>query len=266
VGGGADPDPNPSTIDEGYRQQYDKYVLRNKRLYDSLFQSGMNEPNFMAARDFARDCVDALGAMQKMLAEPQATQLAAVLDNYRRLYDGLASNHNIVTSQQLDSWSKEVRNFSPSKVTLVNSIPPTVNNNPPPQQNPPVVKNNPPPQNPNPNPVNPPPQMTNGGKTPDWVAYMAWERLHTELEDKWTKAEDCKPTYERLMDVMQLMQNNVPKEKLSRLITYTDYYQRLYEDTRGFKEVPKGANKQNVLDDLHAVASGMKLYFNPDRK
>lgn len=256
LGGGSEPDPNPKSVDEGYAGQYNKFMMRHRKLQEALFSSGMNEPNFVIAREWARDCVDALGAMQKMLAEPQATELGGILENYRGVYDGVARNRNPVSSFQLDNWSREVRRYSPGSVTLKAVLPPTVDGSVPPT---------PPQPHPQPQPT-PTPTPIPGGKVPDWLSFKAWDSLHAELEDKWNKAEDCKFTYERLVEVLQLMQASVPKEKLSRLVTYTDYYQKLFEDTKGFKEVPRGATKQNVLDDLKAVSSGMRLYFNPERR
>lgn len=266
IGGGGEPNPNPTNADEAYSDQYDKFMIRNRKLVEALFESGMNGPNYVLARTWARDVVDALSTMQKMLQEPHASELGPILESYRNVYDHVQRNRTVATRQQLDRWSVEVRRFSPDKVMVkaeslehVKALQPVA---PPP---PPVS-----PQNPAPmpqTPANPSPSpATNGHATPDFVTYWAWERLHAELENKWMNGEEAKVTFERLMDVMKLMQNSVPKERLSRLITYTDYYQKLHEDTKGFKEVPPRATKQNVLDDLKAVSSGMKLYFNPDKK
>lgn len=266
IGGGGDPNPNPSNADDAYADQYDKFMLRNHKLTQALYESGSNEPNYVLARGWAKDVVDALSTMQKMLQEPHASELGPILESYRNVYDHVQRNRSVATRAQLDRWSVEVRRFSPDKVMVkadsleqVKAIQPQ---NPTPV-NPKVTPQNPTPVTPV--PVTPPP-TTNGHATPDFVTYWAWERLHTELETKWMNGEDAKLTFERLMDVLKLMQNNVPKERLSRMITYTDYYQKLHEDTKGFKEVPPRATKQNVLDDLKAVASGMKLYFNPDKK
>jgi hypothetical protein len=267
IGGGGDPNPNPSNADDAYADQYDRYMIRNRKLVEALYESGMNGPNYVLARGWAKDVVDALSTMQKMLQEPHASELGPILESYRNVYDHVQRNRSVATRQQLDRWSVEVRRFAPDKVTIKPESLQEVKALQPQDPNPkPVTPQQPKPVMPAPvTPTNPPP-TTNGHATPDFVTYWAWERLHAELEAKWMNGEDAKLTFERLMDVMKLMQNNVPKERLSRMITYTDYYQKLHEDTKGFKEVPPRATKQNVLDDLKAVSSGMKLYFNPDKK
>lgn len=237
---------NPATPQEAYAAQLDLFQARSARMRQLIFHSP-SQPDLITAAAYCQEALAALEEMKKLTGVPTSVELQLPIDRYRRLLSAVKGSQPMGTELEIESWEQDVKKrFGPNQVTLASA-----------------GKVEPVPANGgavSPSTTSPPSEVV-----PAWVSYYAWKSLHRELEARWTGAEDCQETLDRLYQVLSLLGAASTPEKASKVVVYTDFYRRLQEETRGFRDVPKGGTKDTVLNELRAVAGGIELNFKPSR-
>jgi hypothetical protein len=253
--------PSPTGTSEGaYREAYDLYLGAHRMLMNNLFKT--HPPNFAGAQHSAERCVYELLRMQSLLTEPQRGEIGAIVAKYQNAAKRLSGRASIGTDAQVSDWEHVVRrDFVFHKVTLASSAPPPPGPDPGPGPGP--APASPPPVAQPPTPAPPPPSK---GSAPQWLYFSAWEQLHAQLRAKWTAGEDCGPTFDRLIDTLERYRAVLAGDRGVKLETYIDSYRAAHKATSGFRQLPPGGTREDVLNDIKALESALRLYCTPQDK
>lgn len=248
--------PSPAgTPEAAYRAAYDLYLGAHRMLINNLFKT--HPPNFEGAQHAAERCAYELSRMQSLLAEPQRAQIGAVIAKYQNASRRLSRRSDIGTDAQVSDWEHVIRrDFVFHRVTLLEAGAPV---SPQPQSSVSAAAS---PSSPS--PIAPPPPTQPPAKAaPDWLYFSAWEQLQAELRAKWSSGENCGPTFDRLIDTLERYQAALGGNRAVKLGAYIDAYRAAHQATSGFRELPPGGTREDVLNDLKAIESALRLYCKP---
>jgi len=246
------------TPEAEYRTAYDLFLSAHRMLIQNLFN--VNPPNFDGAEHSAQRCVFELQRMQGLLAEPKRAELGAVIGKYEKAAKTLLRRSGIGNETQVGDWEHIVRRdfvFSAVTVAAGAAVPPTPAPTPTPTPTPTPSPTPPPPLTPTPTPA------IDGRNNPEWLYFSAWENLHGQLRAKWTAGEECAQIFDRLIDTLERYRTGLAPERAVKLATYIDSYRATHKATSGFRQPPTGGSKEDVLNDLKAIESALRLYCTP---
>lgn len=233
---------DPGTPEAEYRTALNQYLANHMRMVGWLYRT--QQPDFRNAAAYAQACVDELIRMKGLIQEPKRSELDPMIETYRRAAERLGRNQPLGPESKVDRWRHRVQqDFGIEDVTLVRSK----------AAGPPAETGPTPAPDASPHPAEADP--------PRWLYYHAWKALHAELAQRWSGGDDCRATYERLLETLRRWQADLPEDQRARMGTYIAMLQATHKDTEGFTRVRPGMSKEDVLNDLRALEKAINLYY-----
>ncbi len=253
---------------EAYHKAYATVIKKANRI------EGMESREKIFLDRILLNIVKNLKTMQTLLVDPEPETVTPLIDFYSAMYQ--KSNRKQI---QLGNWDKakflkskrEVqKNFAPGIVSLTKTnptdpekgeIPPPIEEKgmvPPPVEEKgeePVVKKEPAPT----------PQKDSSAAEYR-LLYKAWVNSHEELVEAFQKKQKTNLSYEEVRTSLEKISGLLKPKKAEILVVYRNFYARIHEDTAGFTTLPAGAKKEDILNDLRIVFSGIQKELDPAQR
>jgi hypothetical protein len=250
---------------EAYHKAYATVIKKANRI------EGMEAREKLFLDRILLNIVKNLKTMQTLLVDPAPETVNPLIDFYSEMYQ--KANRKQI---QLGNWDKakflkrkrEVqKNFAPPIVSLTKTNPtdPEKGEIPPPLEEKGMVP--PPGEEKGKEPVvikDPAPAPKKDSSAAEYrLLYKAWVNSHEELVEAFQKKQNTNPSYEEVVTSLEKISGLLKPKKAETLVVYRNFYARIHEDTAGFTTLPAGAKKEDILNDLRIVFSGIQKELTP---
>jgi len=268
--GGVTPLAGAASPEEHYEEAYGwltKLHLNVRRSLDA------QPPDYFSASYDLDRIIRKLQTMEGLLAPDPASQLREHIASYRRLLQTTESRRGGTgILADLDRLEREVRTgFSPARVQIVVSSGNAVASAPEPEEPaeslPPPMDESAAPEEPYPLPEPDEPKKAPSA-SPAWLLYKAWEQVHRDLLDAYRGGTETEQPYSRVLEVLRLLiQDSADSpDRATTLELCRKAYEAAHRKTEGFRRLPQGVSKENILAELETLPRILRVELDPDRK
>ncbi|MBI2899183.1 MAG: hypothetical protein HYY17_03300 [Planctomycetes bacterium] len=279
-GGGARFMTDAKTPFDAFNNAYSDLTRQHLNIRRNLNPSGNRYGMEAAAARIVRD----LEIMKSVLVKPEPSTLDPYIEFYKEVHklcqQGRLAGHYVT---RLDQCEKEIKlRYAVDQIEVIDEFPKDEKSSkkdgaktekkeetkkddlPPPKEK--KDEENPPkdPPRKDETPRTDPPPAKDDGVTYR-LLYKAWLRSHEDLCAAFKARKEAKERYDEVMEALRGMRKSLDAKRGERLQVYIAFYEKIFEDTRGFTAPPEGAKDEDVLNDLKIVSTGIVKDFDPAR-